>query len=300
MPDSWLVPALLLSMAGLFASLGWVGWSCFLRPGTRLRGGGGDLVPMGGIKGGRRKWRSLRLGRQMPDMATAEPIPELESGFVFDFLLRRRHLGVVLVPALVIVITPTLIFMYRQDVDLSPPVDREHRYQAAVGEVLQEQKLVPPKALPPTVFENLDDKNLSLESADRDWGRLDPVFAQLVLRVMERMQVRGVQMVLLEGYRSPERQEVLASRDTKVTGARGGQSKHQYGLAVDLAPFQDGRLVISQADPGAARVYEIYGQEAEAVGLVWGGRWSFRDLVHIEAPGTIADNLRATAPAQRH
>ncbi len=299
MPDAWFIPMLLLSMAGLFASLGWVGWFCFLRPDSRSRGCDGKRGAAGKAREAVDRRFSLETARKGPEMVNVEPVPASKSWFVFHVLLRRRHLGVVLAPVLAIAMTPALIFMFRQDVDLAPPIDREHRYQAAVGLVLQEQKLVPPKALPPTVFENLDEKNLSLESADRDWGRLDPVFAQLVLRVMERMQARGVRMALLEGYRSPERQEVLASREAKVTGARGGQSKHQYGLAVDLAPFQDGHLVISEADPWAARVYEIYGQEAEAVGLVWGGRWSFRDLVHIEAPGTIADNLRAAASAQR-
>lgn len=297
MSDPWFIPTLLLSMVGLFASLGWVGWFCFLRPDARLRGEGGD----GRARARGQKRFSLGLSKKGRETVSAgEPAPAAESWFVLHFLFRRRHLGVVLAPVLAIAMTPAAIFAFRQDVDLAPPIDREHRYQAAVGLVLQEQKLVPPKTLPPTVFENLDDKNLSLESADRDWGRLDPVFAQLVLRVMERMQARGVRMALLEGYRSPERQEALATRDAKVTGARGGQSKHQYGLAVDLAPFQDGRLIISEADPWAAKVYEIYGQEAEAVGLVWGGRWSFRDLVHIEAPGSIADNLRAAAPAQRY
>ena len=46
------------------------------------------------------------------------------------------------------------------------------------------------------------------------------------------MKARGFPMVLLEGYRSPERQDSLAGQATLVTKAKGGQSKHQYGLAV--------------------------------------------------------------------
>lgn len=78
-------------------------------------------------------------------MVNVEPVPASKSWFVFHVLLRRRHLGVVLAPVLAIAMTPALIFMFRQDVDLAPPIDREHRYQAAVGLVLQEQKLVPPR-----------------------------------------------------------------------------------------------------------------------------------------------------------
>jgi peptidoglycan L-alanyl-D-glutamate endopeptidase CwlK len=30
------------------------------------------------------------------------------------------------------------------------------------------------------------------------------------------------------------------------------------------------------------RGYELYGQAAESVGLVWGGRWKMMDLGHVE------------------
>jgi len=28
--------------------------------------------------------------------------------------------------------------------------------------------------------------------------------------------------------------------------------------------------------------YRLYGEVAESVGLVWGGRWSFKDYGHVE------------------
>ncbi|MEW4336262.1 M15 family metallopeptidase [Chromobacterium vaccinii] len=74
---------------------------------------------------------------------------------------------------------------------------------------------------------------------------MDPAFVQDVLRVMERMKARGFPMVLLEGFRSAERQNRLAGGSTKVTQAKGGESKHQYGLAADLAPVRGGKVVIS-------------------------------------------------------
>lgn len=69
---------------------------------------------------------------------------------------------------------------------------------------------------------------------------------------------------------------------SNVTQATAFQSYHQYGLAADSAFFRDGKLVISEKDPWAMRGYALYGQAAESVGLVWGGRWKMMDLGHVE------------------
>ncbi|MCY1535230.1 D-alanyl-D-alanine carboxypeptidase [compost metagenome] len=64
--------------------------------------------------------------------------------------------------------------------------------------------------------------------------------------------------------------------------AKANQSYHQYGLAADNAFYRNGKLVISEKDPWAMEGYRLYGEAAESVGLVWGGRWSFRDYGHVE------------------
>ncbi|MFC7094203.1 M15 family metallopeptidase [Jeongeupia naejangsanensis] len=156
---------------------------------------------------------------------------------------------------------------------------------------LTEEKLVPPPPLPPSMF--VTSERPSLAGADRDWSRLDPDFVQRVLALMARMEARGYPLALLEGYRSPERQDSLASQENLVTKAKGGQSKHQYGMAVDLAPMRNGKIVISERDPWAMQAYTALGEEAEAAKLTWGGRWSFKDYGHIEVPGSIASLTRA-------
>jgi hypothetical protein len=52
-----------------------------------------------------------------------------------------------------------------------------------------------------------------------------------------------------EGWRSPERQTLLAAKGTHVTNASAWQSYHQYGLGADCAFYRDGKLVISEKDP---------------------------------------------------
>jgi peptidoglycan L-alanyl-D-glutamate endopeptidase CwlK len=108
-----------------------------------------------------------------------------------------------------------------------------------------------------------------------------------VFRIMKERH--GYDMALLEGYRSPERQELLASAGASVTNARAFQSYHQFGLAADCAFLRDGKLVISEKDPWAMRGYRLYGETAEAAGLTWGGRWTMMDFGHTELrlPGAM-------------
>ena len=90
------------------------------------------------------------------------------------------------------------------------------------------------------------------------------------------------ELVLLEGYRSPSRQNLLAG-NPNTTRAKGYQSYHQFGLAADVAFKRNGKVVISERDPWAMRGYQIYGEVAESVGLTWGGRWkSIQDYGHTE------------------
>lgn len=158
---------------------------------------------------------------------------------------------------------------------------REWGRQSHIQKALDPEYLAPPPAFPPSFFvgSGRDD----LEAANRDWGRLNPRFLKPVLELLRRLEKRGYVFALLEGYRSPERQEMLADKGSHVTNARAYQSRHQFGQAADLAPIRDGRLVISERDPWAMEAYLVLGEEAERTGMVWGGRWWLKDYGHVEA-----------------
>lgn len=132
---------------------------------------------------------------------------------------------------------------------------------------------------------------LDTSMVNRKWDKMNPRYKQRLLMVFKIMkETHGYEMVLLEGYRSPQRQNSLSGR---VTNARAFQSYHQFGLAADVAFKRDGKVVISERDPWAMKGYQLYGQVAESVGLVWGGRWkTILDYGHTEyrMPG-----LRKTA-----
>ncbi|MBA4110464.1 MAG: peptidase M15 [Leptothrix sp. (in: Bacteria)] len=154
-----------------------------------------------------------------------------------------------------------------------------------VAHLLQGEQLVPPPPLPPEAFTTAEVEVVRpmLSSADRRWDRMDEAFVQRVLMVFKIMKERhGYDMALLEGYRSPERQNLLAAQGAHVTNAGAWQSYHQHGLAADCAFLRQGKLVISEKDPWAMRGYELYGQVAEELGLTWGGRWRMMDFGHVE------------------
>ncbi|MHA4866239.1 M15 family metallopeptidase [Duganella sp. PWIR1] len=154
-----------------------------------------------------------------------------------------------------------------------------------VAALLEGEQLVPPPALPPLVFTTADVQleRPMLVSASRDWALLDAVYAQRLLMAFRIMKEKyGYEMALLEGYRSPARQNTLAALGSGVTNAAAFQSWHQYGLAADCAFLRDGKLVISERDPWAMRGYQLYGEVAESLGLTWGGRWKMMDFGHTE------------------
>lgn len=161
-----------------------------------------------------------------------------------------------------------------------------------IASLLQGERLVPPAPLPPELFitRELEAERQEIATASREWAMLDPDFRQRLLAVFQMMANHGYQMVLLEGYRSPERQASLAKLGPHVTNAGAFQSYHQFGLAADSAFYRDGRIVISERDPWAMEGYRLYGQYAESAGLVWGGRWKMMDFGHVELrrPQTLA------------
>ncbi len=167
-----------------------------------------------------------------------------------------------------------------------------------VAMLLQGEQLVPPPPLPPVLFSTpeVNEWHPLAQQASRQWELLDGDFRQRLLQVFRVMEARyGYTMVLVEGYRSPQRQAQLAALGPTVTLAVAGASYHQYGLAADCAFMRDGKVAISERDPWVARGYELYGEVAASLGMTWGGSWRrLRDLGHVELrrPGV----LRAVGP----
>lgn len=186
----------------------------------------------------------------------------------------------------------------------------DHRVSREVNEqvaaLLRGEQLVPPPLVPPELFttREVEQARPMIRGASRQWELLDADFRQRLLVVFKLMRERhGYEMVLLEGYRSPERQTQLAAFGPQVTRAAAFESWHQYGLAADCAFMRDGRIVISEQDPWALSGYAAYGEVARSVGFVWGGGWrSIKDFGHVEMrrDGVLQRRSDAEQPAAQH
>lgn len=166
----------------------------------------------------------------------------------------------------------------------SPPATAEGHHPVARA-LLDAEQLAMPQPAPPRVFTTREVERVrpGTASANRDWQQLKPGLQQRLARVFDRMaSEHGYRMVLLEGYRSPARQQRLHRGAKTVTRAAAGASYHQYGLAADCAFLRDDRLVISARSEWALAGYRLYGRLAAEYGLTWGGAWRMRDYGHVE------------------
>lgn len=97
---------------------------------------------------------------------------------------------------------------------------------------------------------------------------------------------------VVQAFRSFKQQDELYAQgrsDTskpKVTNARGGESFHCYGLAVDIIPLS------GTCQPQWNYDFEKFKPIAEKYGLTWGGSW--KDYDHYE------DNLGFGPSGWRH
>jgi peptidoglycan LD-endopeptidase CwlK len=204
--------------------------------------------------------------------------------------------------ALMLLLPPVVVLWWGTQVPSARTLDAYDDATATerhplVADLLRGEQLVPPPPLPPEVFTTAEVEVVRpmLSTADRRWEQMDPEFVQRLLLLIKVMkEEHGYDVTLLEGYRSPERQSRLAAMGGHVTNAGAWQSYHQYGLGADCAFLRDGKLVITEKDPWAMRGYELYGQVAERLGLVWGGRWRLMDFGHVEwrKPGVKLGNTR--------
>lgn len=215
-------------------------------------------------------WCSLQL-------ATVRALVTLASRLVAHRTLALFASTALLAPSLIVVAVrgPTVF-------DL---VDYRGQSNRQIGLLLEGEHLVPPLPLPPEVFVTREAETVrpDIASASRNWNLLDQEFTQRLLVVFKLMKERhGYEMVLIEGYRSPQRQEQLLAQGGHVTQVGANMSYHQHGLAADSAFLIDGRIAISERDPLVMRGYELYGAIAEQVGLNWGGRWKMQDYGHVE------------------
>jgi len=107
---------------------------------------------------------------------------------------------------------------------------------------------------------------------------LQPAFRARVQELLANMRARGFDPLVWETYRDPARGEKL---NAKQGGVLVGASMHCLGLAADI--------VDAKRRWAAPDFFTALGEEAERIGLVWGGRFKNpdgsegRDRPHVQA-----------------
>lgn len=111
---------------------------------------------------------------------------------------------------------------------------------------------------------------------DEELLHVHPILARKVLQILEMATEEGYRVTVSQGLRTFAEQDKLFKKRPRVTKARGGQSYHNYGVAVDLAFIVGGKISWDE------RLYRNIGRWASRVGLEWGGHWKFVDYPHVQ------------------
>ncbi|WP_409305512.1 M15 family metallopeptidase [Peribacillus sp. SCS-155] len=133
-------------------------------------------------------------------------------------------------------------------------------------------------------------------------GPVNPIVKESALEVVRRAYDEGICMQIVSGFRTKEQQDALYRQGRTapgyiMTNVKGGQSYHNYGLAVDYALVSPGGREVSwTVNREWLRVAEI----AKSIGFTWGGdRPKFKDYGHLEMNGglSIAELQKGKLPS---
>lgn len=138
---------------------------------------------------------------------------------------------------------------------------------------------------------------------------LNPIVKDRTDQLIQQAAKKGIVVVITDSFRSAEDQDRLyqqgrTAEGNIVTNAKGGESFHNYGLAIDFALETPSGDVVwdceyDRNENGKEDWTEVV-QMAKALGFKWGGDWKgFKDYPHLEMNFglTIADLQNGERPA---
>ncbi|MBX2947607.1 MAG: M15 family metallopeptidase [Cyclobacteriaceae bacterium] len=117
-----------------------------------------------------------------------------------------------------------------------------------------------------------------------DLNALHPYFRDKVSRLIYLCKQKGIELEIVETFRTHAKQDEYKSMGKKYTRSGAGKSKHQYGLAIDVVPIVNG-----VAEWHNKALWKRIGIIGEQLGLRWGGRWRYLyDPGHFEWTGGLS------------
>lgn len=125
--------------------------------------------------------------------------------------------------------------------------------------------------------------------ASRSLDDLHPVVKPLVETFIDNCRMADIDLLVTSTYRDSASQDALYAQGRTtpgqiVTNAKGGESFHNYRVAVDVVPIRDGKCVWSSLDPVWIQVAAL----GKAAGLEWAGDWvRFKEYPHFQYTGGL-------------
>lgn len=132
--------------------------------------------------------------------------------------------------------------------------------------------------MPPEQWVVLDEVIVSDTRPERftELSFLRQPFRDSVVLFLRDCESRGIHLVIVETYRTPDRQDVLKKRGR--SRLRGDQSKHQHGLAIDVVPTKHGKFIWHDR-----KLWNRIGKLGKKRCMLWGGDWQrLYDPGHFE------------------
>lgn len=121
--------------------------------------------------------------------------------------------------------------------------------------------------------------------SESNLGGLHPDVQGVARQHIGQLQEEGIDARVIAGFRTYAEQDALYARGRTapgniVTNARGGESFHNFGVAYDIAIFDEsGRYITSGSHPSYVRAAEL----GQALGLEPGARFTrFPDPSHFQ------------------
>jgi peptidoglycan L-alanyl-D-glutamate endopeptidase CwlK len=132
----------------------------------------------------------------------------------------------------------------------------------------------------------------SQKNLDTLLPKVRPIFVQLLNNLQEHFAPKGVIPKYISGTRTfDEQAEIYAKGRTtpgpRVSNAKPGFSNHNYGIALDIGLFHDGKYL-----EDSPYYLEIGDVAAKFPQIEWGGSWkTIKDQPHVQykVPYTLAE-----------
>lgn len=115
----------------------------------------------------------------------------------------------------------------------------------------------------------------------------------MCVEFLDKCKLQGIDILVTSTYRDSESQNALyAQGRTKpgaiVTNAKAGQSFHNWKVAFDIVPLQNGKPVWGNSNDKDKELWYKVGAIGVSVGLEWAGNWKkFPEFPHFQYTGGL-------------